>query len=224
MKQLFFLEVDDFYNESLINWMLETVSASKKDKLMKYRYAIDRKVGVYAEALLRSLIAKHGGKKNEDIMFEAGQAGKPYVVGAPHIEFNVSHTRNAVAVALSDRPVGIDVERIKPIDLTVAKEIFNENELRWIYVNRQDSVRRFFEIWTQKEAVIKCDGHGLPDDLKATDVMRVPAPKTLHTMCFGEYVVSVCSNNAFSDESAETVTEEELIRLWRQYCLTDSNS
>ena len=204
--------------------MLETVSLPKRDRLKKYRFDIDRKISVYSDVLLRLMIVKALKLNYKDIEISAGETGKPYLAFTPHLEFNVSHTRNAVAVALSDKPVGVDVERIGCIDLNLAGNIFSQNELKWLYASEHGRNRRFFEIWTKKEAVIKCGAYGLTDDLKAVDVTCCAAPRSLCSLRIGEYIVSVCSNDIFSEKDAETIAEKELVRLWRQHCLLDSNS
>ena len=41
--------------------------------------------------------------------------GKPYFPEHPDVHFNLSHTAGAVLVGLSDRPVGVDIEHIRPV-------------------------------------------------------------------------------------------------------------
>ncbi len=220
MKELYFLEVDTSCCAKSLNRMIETIPPEKQEKLKKYRYDIDRKIGVYADILLRILILKACGINYNDIVIMAGKTGKPYFACTPHIEFSLSHTRNAVAIALSDRPVGIDVEKIRETDLRLAKDIFSEKELLWLAEGETNQYRRFYELWTKKEAAIKFEGIGLPDDLKSVDVTDCSAQK-ISTRHLGDYVVSVCSETDFSEIDIVSITEMELINTWRQYCLPD---
>ena len=218
MKLLCYLEVNASYQDSRMRKMLETVSPLKKEKLKKYRYDIDRKIGIYADVLLRLLILKSSGLSYKDIVIKAGKTGKPYLVCAPRLEFSVSHTRNAIAIALSDSPVGIDVERIRQTDLSLAQHIFGDNELLWLNSEEKGRYCRFFDIWTKKEAFFKLNGNGLPDDLKVLDVTGSLAPKILSTLYFGDYIVSVCSDDEFSETDAVRTTEAELIKQWLEHC------
>ena len=78
-----------------------------------------------------------------------GKNGKPMANGC---YFNISHSHGLVACAVSDVPVGIDVEKIRPVSPWL---------LRILSPAERESVRRdedFFRLWTLKEALIKCRG------------------------------------------------------------------
>ena len=49
--------------------------------------------------------------------------------------------------------VGIDIEKVEPIDLTIAKNYFAQAEYQYIMKdnNEQAQLNRFFEVWTLKE-------------------------------------------------------------------------
>ncbi len=218
MKRLCFLEVDDSDGDHCISKMFEMVSPKKREKLKKYRCDIDRKIGVYADVLLRLMICESSGLKCRDIVIEEGKTGKPYLAGSPRLEFNISHTRNAVAAALSDKPVGVDTERIRKADISLACDIFTQNEFVYLNSDEEGRHRRFFDLWTKKEAVIKHNGDGLPGNLKTIDVMCCPPPLEISTLYFGDYVVSACSEHRFSKTDAVSITEAELLALWLKYC------
>lgn len=85
--------------------------------------------------------------------------GKPCWADAAE-QFSISHTRTAAACAVSDGPVGIDAETIRPIRRGVAQHSMNTEELEWI--DRQpDFDRAFLRLWTMKEAWGKLLGCGL---------------------------------------------------------------
>ena len=68
--------------------------------------------------------------------------GKPYFPGCPNICFNLSHSHGAAVCALHDKPVGIDVEKLRPAPRRLADGLEDE---------------AFFRLWTAKEATIKRD-------------------------------------------------------------------
>ena len=43
------------------------------------------------------------------------EKGKPYFPDIPAVHFSISHTDGAVLAALSAAPVGVDVERLRPV-------------------------------------------------------------------------------------------------------------
>ena len=89
--------------------------------------------------------------------------GKPYFLSHCEIFFNISHSSNYVACAISDRPVGIDIEGGRKARQNLAKRFFDESEASWI--NECQSEERFFRIWTLKEAYGKATGKGVLDIL-----------------------------------------------------------
>lgn len=78
-----------------------------------------------------------------------GNNGKPMTNGC---YFNISHSHGLVACAVAEVPVGIDVEKIRPVPPRL---------LRILSPAERESVRcdaDFFRLWTLKEALIKCRG------------------------------------------------------------------
>ena len=76
---------------------------------------------------------------------------KPFIEG---INFNISHSNNLIAVAISKENVGIDIEMVNSIkDLSLIKQkIFDD-------VNIDDET--LIKKWTKIEAKFKYDGSGI---------------------------------------------------------------
>ncbi|MFI7062739.1 4'-phosphopantetheinyl transferase family protein [Kribbella sp. NPDC050124] len=94
--------------------------------------------------------------------------GKPHgKVRADGVELSVTHSGDLVGVAVSDRPVGLDVEKIDPaLDVDgVARLSLAEEELEALS-RHDDRARAFTTYWTRKEAVVKATGAGLREDLR----------------------------------------------------------
>jgi len=79
------------------------------------------------------------------------------------IHYNISHTGKLVAVAISEDSIGIDVEEKDDKSFKVTERMFSEEDK--LYVN--GSQERFREIWTSKEAFLKCTGEGISVPLKS---------------------------------------------------------
>lgn len=214
MKSVVYLEVAPVSEGPDYTGMLRYVSEYKRESILKQRFDIDRKLRVIADILLRCLLASRLGKSLEEIDLQAGDNGKPYVFGAPFVEVNLSHTRNAVAVALSDKPVGVDIERIRNINMRIAEHVCSDIELSWLKESGADQTLRFFDIWTKKEAFLKHTGTGLTHGLKNITVLGRPSP-SLSTFFDNDYVISVCSEEACSREDLVKLTETELYEMWR---------
>ena len=136
-----------------------------------------------------SLKARHFLQKlfGEDIAFKNGEKGKPYIEGKPEIHFNISHTDGLLVIAVSDFEVGIDVEKVREVDMRVKKR-FTKDESEYIDTN----TTRFFEIWTKKEAFLKQKGVGLKGGLQSFSVLDKEINSRISTFFVGDFVVSVC--------------------------------
>ncbi|MFJ5884329.1 4'-phosphopantetheinyl transferase family protein [Kitasatospora cineracea] len=91
--------------------------------------------------------------------------GPPTGAGRP-LHVALSHGRDTVAAALTRLgPVGVDVERIRPLPTTgLARRWFDPAEAEWL--ERQPGPERptaFLRLWVQKEALGKALGTGLRD-------------------------------------------------------------
>lgn len=166
---------------------------NKRERVDRYLYMDDKKRTVAGEMLARREISQWCQVNESSITFSVNQYGKPYIQN-PSVHFNISHSGDMVVCAIDHMPIGIDVEKIRQIDLSVAKRICTEREQEYLnncksYERFKDDIYKcFFEIWTLKEAYFKCNGTGITE-FKKVDVFR--NVKRKECIWIGEYVVSV---------------------------------
>ena len=96
------------------------------------------------------------------------------------VDFSISHCKNAIAVVLSDRPVGVDVESFRHAEEPLLKRTMNPEEQAEVR-NAADPAEAFTCLWTRKEAVLKLCGTGLVDDLHSVLLPNPGLPVTLRT-------------------------------------------
>ena len=82
--------------------------------------------------------------------------GKPFFSGFPQAHFSLSHSRGHVLCAVSDAPVGVDIEFHRPLRAGTADKLMSQEEMRDF---------DFFELWTLRESFYKLTGEG---SLKST--------------------------------------------------------
>ncbi len=86
--------------------------------------------------------------------------GKPYFPHSP-MHFSISHTPHHVFAAISDHPIGMDVEELdRKINPALAEKILSPGELAR-YRQAEDAAKALLTFWVLKEAAGKCTGEGL---------------------------------------------------------------
>lgn len=136
----------------------------------RFRFPHDRNRFIIGHGLLRETLGRYLGLSAKDLVLLRGEFGKPFLEGHP-IHFNLSDTKDAVLVALSHHPIGADIETMNrhTDHVRVANHYFTPPEVASI-TEAADGKRRFLELWTRKEAVLKACGVGLMDDLHSLEV------------------------------------------------------
>ncbi|MBQ9269746.1 MAG: 4'-phosphopantetheinyl transferase superfamily protein [Oscillospiraceae bacterium] len=102
--------------------------------------------------------------------------GKPILPDGP--EVSISHTAGAAAVAVSARPVGVDIEQIRPVRKNLPVRVLSPEEYRF-YQEAGEPPELFFTFWTLKEAYYKYLGTGLPGFPNETEFFPVNGRWTL---------------------------------------------
>ncbi len=157
-----------YLNDNLdsFNWeaALPLLSEQRREQVLKFKYEMGRKTCAAVYLLLCEGLRKEFGYTEKPV-FGYGEHGKPYILGRPDIHFNISHCREAAVCAVSDRPIGIDVESFRFFKDSLVRYTMNDEEVaRIMNAERQDV--EFIKMWTKKEAVLKLSGEGITRDLK----------------------------------------------------------
>ncbi len=109
-----------------------------------------------------SLLAwKSLGKYIDLTKVKFNENSKPYIPGNK-ICFSLSHSLDVIALAISNKPIGIDVETIMPLPIVrqLAQRLLNKKQLS-LYYKAKDNCVWFAKYWTQHEAYIKLKGNSI---------------------------------------------------------------
>lgn len=120
------------------------------------------------EALVRFALKKYWNLTSEDYRIDRGEKGKPFIVGVENVFFNISHSGDYVVCAVSDREIGIDIEKRAKARMEVAGRFFHGEEvaqLKMLEEDKQDQL--FFNYWSVKESFLKYIGTGLARPLNS---------------------------------------------------------
>jgi len=164
MYNIFYYDINKMSDDLYLS-ELESLELSRKKEILKKADINDRKRSLAGDILIKKYLSKLYGTPKEEIEIKKGKHGKPYVLNLP-AHFNVSHSGNYTVVAISDRPIGVDIEIIRDFSAILAKKLFNEDELKYISgtgPSRKKSLMQqsFYQIWTAKEAYLKYLGTGI---------------------------------------------------------------
>jgi 4'-phosphopantetheinyl transferase len=140
------------------NYLLSLLPLEVKNKALRFRQWKDTYACLFGKLLLQTGLEELGCKQNlHNLQYDL--FGRPFFKSS--VDFNISHSGSFVICAFSTKGrVGVDLEKIEPINIQDFKYQWNENEWEKI-VRSSDKVSQFFSYWTMKEAVMKLDGRGL---------------------------------------------------------------
>ena len=116
-----------------------------------------RRGGQFAliRALLRHEIARRNGVSAAEIPITYGPHGKPE---CPIQHFNLSHSRECLCLAFHHKPIGVDVERMRPRKFEAIAEKFMSAEQLGSFKSRNCPHDEFFSCWCAAEALVKLAG------------------------------------------------------------------
>jgi 4'-phosphopantetheinyl transferase len=122
-----------------------------------------------AEVALRTALGMYLDRPPESLAFALGPGGKPELAGPAgrDVHFSLSHSGDRCAIAVSEEPVGIDVEEIRELPELegIVRSRFAPDEAAEILtLSGEQRLRAFYRCWTRKEAYLKATGAGIGGD------------------------------------------------------------
>lgn len=144
------------------------LSAAERERAARYQFDTDRVRFVSCRASLRLLLSRYTGLPPDKIVLRYEPRGKPALAGVSGWQFNLSHSRDLAAIAVSRYDsIGVDLELIDPEFPRdeIAPEILGNDEVRDLAaLPPGEQPAYFFQLWTLKEALLKAAGCGLSLD------------------------------------------------------------
>lgn len=184
--------------QAVVAELLPLVPSVRRERALRYRHLHGQYCCLRAWAMLHELLIGHGclpaGFPLADLTYTEDTNGKPHLTLSPShpLNFSLSHTKCAIAVAVDSQPVGIDIEsiasarRLEPLFLD---RTMNADEQALIRESA-DPCLVFTELWTRKEALVKALGTGLNIDT-LSGLLGSQTGFSLSTFHTGTYACSV---------------------------------
>jgi 4'-phosphopantetheinyl transferase len=181
---------------------VDILTVDEAQKISSYK---NKRAQIHARrcrVAVRLVLAKYLKQTPSQIAFSLGQFGKPKIMGR-QLHFNLSHSDSTAVLAICGFPIGIDLElcRGRHLDVDgVAKIVFHPSEMEiFSHCSKEEKIKMFYRIWTQKEAYSKYLGKGLNipfDQIRfsnfgAGKVRLVIDENIQETICYTHEVINI---------------------------------
>jgi 4'-phosphopantetheinyl transferase len=150
---------------------MDVLSNDERSRAARFHAQDDRHRFALSRYMIRTILASHLCCDPCNLVFSYGPQGKPSLDRRHNctLHFNSTHSGDVILCAFHDRPVGVDVEKVRP-DLhwrEIAERFYSPGERRALDgAHEEDQRRLFFQYWVRKEACLKvaldhCDVTGV---------------------------------------------------------------
>ena len=206
MVKLYVADISHLPDPLFVPEMLDTLPEERQQRVHKMKQEKSRKQSMGVGLLLQKVLALYHMQDSQVIV---GEHGKPMIDG---LEFNLSHSGSLVLCAVSDRPVGCDVEELREAPRGVAERHFSDSEQAYLsQFSEEEYDKEFFRLWTMKESYVKMTGEGLRVPFEEYELVIEGAEVRvirkgemqecyLHKVDLQGHLISICSESSASVE------------------------
>ena len=218
MFRILYMNVNIFENNELFEKAMSLIPQKRKEKIKQFQNMLPARLSLGAGVLFR-LMLEENGLINELEKTRYDQYGKPYL-DKEDFYFNLSHSGNYAICIYGDKPVGIDLQKIKSEIPKHTKRILSEEEKQYLAsLSENDQKIAFYRLWARKESLIKWDGRGLRIPLvniSAIMEQTVFEENSLYfqefNILFPEYIISICSEMDRNKVQIQDITSNFLTK------------
>ena len=149
-------------SEQEVARLLPLVSAQRREQALRFTHLFGQYCCLKSYEMLMQLLASTPYNLHPTPSFLYNEYGAPSIEDGPY--FSISHCKSGIAVAVSNQPIGIDIETVRPLKVDLVKKTMNPLEQEAILSAPQPDWA-FTRLWTRKEAFLKMKGTGIISDL-----------------------------------------------------------
>ena len=166
MVKLYVADISNLPDPLSVPGELKKLPKERQQRIHHMKQEKSRKQSMGAGLLLQKVLALY---HMQDSQVFVDEHGKPRIEG---LEFNLSHSGNLVICAVSEQPVGCDVEEVRKAPKGVAERYFSCREQEYLSQFAEEEYdRAFFRLWTMKESYVKMTGEGLGVPLEVYEIV-----------------------------------------------------
>ena len=197
-------------SEQTVARLLPLVSPQRREQALRYQHTFGQFACLQSYLMLCQLLAEWGRAHHTPLhptlytlhptpytphptpTFLYNDYGAPYIEGGPY--FSISHCKTAIAVAVSESPIGIDIEAIRTFKPELMRKTMSPAEQQRITSSATPD-QEFIRLWTQKEALLKLQGTGIISDLHHVLDHTLDLSWTEISHLSPDYICTICSMN-----------------------------
>ncbi|MGL4607070.1 MAG: 4'-phosphopantetheinyl transferase family protein [Eubacteriaceae bacterium] len=169
--KIFIGDIRSLEDPIIIESHISKITKERQEKIEKIKSIYGKAVSLGAEILLRKAYFKIFGESEIPKIIK-GSHGKPKFLECEGIAFNLSHSGDFVVCAFSEKPIGIDLQIVKPMRGDLVTRYFSELEKKWWHALPEDQKEGgFYNLWSCKESYIKYTGKGFSTPLNDFSVI-----------------------------------------------------
>lgn len=186
--EIFICRIDTPVDEKDFKYLLQFSDCCRQKKILNQKSKPKADCMLIGETLAKAAIRQTFGipVKHQHIIHGNG---KPYLKDFPNVHFNISHSGKYAVCAVSDTPIGVDIQKIYGgYTPALFSRVCTESEIAQIE-HSPDPSAEFIRLWTQKEAVVKMYGSGI----SRGDFKNCIKNENIVTYRLEDYFLSVCS-------------------------------
>jgi len=164
-------DIDIYYASSVLSFSahladyLATLDNKELTIANRFKFTEIRDRYIINHGILRQLLAERVNESAANLQIDTTEFGKPFLPDHPEVSFNMSHSGDILAIAISSQcQLGIDVECYKARNTWegLVKKCFAPEEADyWYCLDNAQRSHAFYQFWVKKEAFVKAVGKGI---------------------------------------------------------------
>ncbi|MCR5279248.1 MAG: 4'-phosphopantetheinyl transferase superfamily protein [Lachnospiraceae bacterium] len=158
--KVYILDTDGLDYESLYDRFFYLIESDRRDRIVKCASRGSKAMLLYTGAMLSKVLDGYGVTSSD---IDRDEHGKPFIKGRNDLFINLSHSGNLITLAVSDAPVGVDVQKPVKAKDSLIDRIASKEEREECGKLIED---RFNLFWAVKESYAKLTGEGIGLDFK----------------------------------------------------------
>lgn len=116
-------------SDEAVREMLPLVSEQRRQQALRYQHTFGQFCCLKSYLMLLELLAAvYPELDKAKPEFGYTEKGKPFLLDRPDIHFSISHTKNAILVAIADAPIGVDIEAFRSPSAALIARTMNPTE------------------------------------------------------------------------------------------------